>query len=331
VLKQAFFSEDIFQSAINSSNEGKTFDFSAFISLNPTEYSKIDPAYLEWFIGFSEGDGNFGIKTSAVASDRCTFCINQADLRVLKSIKETLGMGRVTSYKQKTKVKGGEEIRIYGRYLVDNPQDITALIYLFNGHLHIKKCQKKFEQWILTYNNLYNTNIKAKPLGSYTRISTKNCWLVGFWEADGGFSASFTNRLRIKGYIDQDDEKSLMKHISSLFGGALTLRSGTKSVYRVEFQSFASVQKICTYCTSLVGRKKDAFLVWEKIVSYVVNQSHLLPSNFPALKSLVDELQYLNNLFKIKKSVLDMELKELEKLDDLPPFENGDPDFFEQT
>jgi hypothetical protein len=263
---------------------------------------------LEWFIGFSEGDGNFGIITSDLHQNRCSYCINQADLRVLKSIQKRLGLGKISSYTQKTKVNTGVEDRIYGRFLVKNPREVEILIHLFNGNLHIKKCQKTFEDWVSTYNNLYSTNIKLKPLGDHKRISLKNRWLVGFWEADGGFSASFTNRLRLKAYIDQKDEELLLKHVVSLFGGGgVSLRRETKSVYRAEFQGSSQLKQITEYCNHLVGRKKDAFNTWVEIVSFFLNQRHLLPINFSIIRELVVKLQYLNNLFKIKKSVLVLE------------------------
>jgi hypothetical protein len=63
VINQIFFSESIFQSATEDSNERQIFDFSAFTALNPTEFSKIDPAFLELFIGFSEGRRTVPSKT----------------------------------------------------------------------------------------------------------------------------------------------------------------------------------------------------------------------------------------------------------------------------
>jgi LAGLIDADG endonuclease len=263
---------------------------------------------LEWFIGFSEGDGSFGIITSDLHQDRYSYCINQADLRVLKFIQKMLGFGNITTYKQKTKVNNGVEERIYGRFLVKNPREVEILIHLFNGNLHIKKCQRTFEIWVRTYNNLYSTNIKVKSLGDLKRINLENRWLVGFWEADGGFSASFNNRMRLKAYIDQNDEQLLLEHIRSLFGGgSVYLRTGTANVYRVEFQGSSQLQQIIKYCNHLVGRKKDAFDIWVKIVSFFLNQDHLLPLNFSIIRELVAELQYLNKLFKIKKSVLILE------------------------
>jgi hypothetical protein len=55
-----------------------------------------------------------------------------------------LGFGKISSYKQKTRVSTGVEERVYGRFLVKNPQEVEKLIHLFNGNLHIKKCQKTF-------------------------------------------------------------------------------------------------------------------------------------------------------------------------------------------
>jgi hypothetical protein len=164
------------------------------------------------------------------------------------------------------------------------------------------------EDWVSTYNNLYYTNIKVKPLGDHKRISLKNRWLVGFWEADGGFYAAFTNRMRLKAYIDQKDEKLLLQHIASLFGGgSVYLRRETASVYRVDFQGSVQLKQIIKYCNCFVGRKKDAFDTWVEIVAFFLNQGHRLPPNFSIIRDLVAKLKYLNQIFKVKKSVLVLE------------------------
>jgi hypothetical protein len=68
-LTSIFFSEAKFE-------ENKPhFDFSEFLKHNQA-FSKDDISFLEWFIGFSEGDGNFGIIKSKRHRDRAKFTLS---------------------------------------------------------------------------------------------------------------------------------------------------------------------------------------------------------------------------------------------------------------
>ena len=80
------------------------FDFSSFIN----NYKFIDQSWLEWFVGFSEGDASWIISNS-----RFYFIITQKETAILYHIQETLGFGSVT-----IDAKG------IGRYIVSNKDHI---------------------------------------------------------------------------------------------------------------------------------------------------------------------------------------------------------------
>jgi len=61
-----------------------SFDFTSFYK----NYKFIDPKWLEWFIGFVEGDGSF-----FVTGGKLCFNITQKDIKVLHHIQEVLGFG----------------------------------------------------------------------------------------------------------------------------------------------------------------------------------------------------------------------------------------------
>ena len=49
-----------------------------------------DSLLLEWYIGFSEGNGSFTTSTN-----RCYFIINQKDIQLLYKIRKKLGFGQI--------------------------------------------------------------------------------------------------------------------------------------------------------------------------------------------------------------------------------------------
>ena len=69
-----------------------TYNFDEYSNLIPKHKNKINKKFLEWFIGFTEGDGSF-----IVSKDKVYFDITQnlQDIQVLYYIKKELGFGKV--------------------------------------------------------------------------------------------------------------------------------------------------------------------------------------------------------------------------------------------
>lgn len=111
--------------------------------------------FMEWFIGFSEGDVYFGF----IRGCPC-FCINQVDLVILEYIKNNLGFGNITIFKQKGSV--------YAQYMVTDITSIESFIVSINGNLFLKKTQMRFEKLVNSFNQKYNKQISLKvPLNSF--------------------------------------------------------------------------------------------------------------------------------------------------------------------
>lgn len=96
------------------------FDFSAF----KMYHKPIEDKWLEWFIGFTEGDGAILEYKGGLS-----YVISQKDVKVLYHIRETLGFGNV-----KIKYDLG-----FGRYEVTGFDNIHKLACLFNGNLILDK------------------------------------------------------------------------------------------------------------------------------------------------------------------------------------------------
>jgi hypothetical protein len=85
---------------------------------------------LEWFVGFTEGDGCFGVDYK---SNRIQFIITQKEPQVLYKIKKTLGFGVVRQHADG-----------YYRYNVSEKSNLLHLIKIFSGRLVFNKTNLRF-------------------------------------------------------------------------------------------------------------------------------------------------------------------------------------------
>ena len=131
LYQHLFLKDNIYALSIASlplltpSNSNRSFDFSAF----ETMYSKLYPhspkpskAFLEWFIGFTEGDGSF------IVSKRggLQFVITQSssDVQVLNYIQTNLGFGKVIQQSKSNNTH---------RFIVQDVSHILLICLIFNG------------------------------------------------------------------------------------------------------------------------------------------------------------------------------------------------------
>lgn len=163
--------------AFSRQNNSEQEKYLAFNSITPGN-KILDNSFLDWFIGFTEGDGNF--KTFKDSGKmRVSFTINQADLYVLKDIQEKFEFGNVTTFSQPN--PSTKEISTYARYTVYESAAILALIELFNGNLYLEKVNTRFSRWVEIYNTHYFKNgdssimLKGRKLSSF--ITLENGWL----------------------------------------------------------------------------------------------------------------------------------------------------------
>jgi len=84
---------------VNVINIKERFCFHAFLH---SEYKPIncsaDKDWLEWFVGFCEGDGSFFVTKKGLH-----FSIAQDELYILNHIKDTLGFGKISKFSSQRK------------------------------------------------------------------------------------------------------------------------------------------------------------------------------------------------------------------------------------
>lgn len=157
-----------------------SFNFSEYKLHLPEHKKKINSKNLEWFIGFTEGDGSF-----IVSKNKIYFDITQSlvDIKILYYIKKELGFGKILQRK--------ETNRSVGVYYITGKENFTRLIHIFNGNIICPHKKTQFKLWLQTYNLQYRENIKY--IDQNKELNLDNGWLSGFIDAEGYFGARIKN------------------------------------------------------------------------------------------------------------------------------------------
>lgn len=262
-------------------------DFDSFYSI----HKYIDPKWLAWFIGFSEGDGGLH-----VYNNQCLFAITQSEESVLQEIKSVLGFG---------KVYFDSSVNSY-RYRVHGKSNILILATLFNGRFASKNKIEQLGNWLKVLNKkseviTYNPN-PFKP-------TLSDGWLSGFTDAEGCFYISVVkqkakltvisskgeeekvekiySRVRLRFNLDQKDE-SLLLHIKSLFGFGSVNKTRDPGVFKYSNGSFKANSVTVDYFESfpLKTKKQASFQKWSEIRRILLAKEHLLPGGIERIRKL---------------------------------------------
>jgi hypothetical protein len=269
----------------------RPFNFSAFYKTLPPDFLKPDQQFLEWFVGFSEGDGCFCVS----ATGRCSFTISQRDELLLQLIRQTLGFGSICP------VRNSPGMFHYN--VSSLKKDIFPLIQLFNGNLLLKKTNKRFKSWVANYNRRCGTELKVVSRwdGTFktvehdsqrdpafqeaalqkTSVVWNSSWLSGFIEAEGCFSVLLrkpdVEALKFQWVpqyqIVQKGESELVLHVAFLIGRGCFSRSVWErlpvttledGIYRFMAGSRISVELIQGYLIKhpLRGKKALSYSKW---------------------------------------------------------------------
>jgi len=131
----------------------------------------IDPIFLQWFIGFSEGDGSILNRDSG----RLTFILTQKESSILYHVQEVLGFGRITL---------DQDSNCY-RFIVEDLASIYKLAHLFNGNIILENRIDQLTKWISVLESKgYPISANLTPVS----ITLFDGWLSGFTDAEGCFT-----------------------------------------------------------------------------------------------------------------------------------------------
>lgn len=153
------------------------FNFESYSKVKPS-HKIIDKRFLEWFIGFTEGDGSFISYNGKPVFD---ITQNLTDIQILKYIRTTLGFGKI--------IIRDEPHRNVGVFYVTGKDNFIRQIKIFNGNIRSIYKQNQFEQWVKNYNLYYNEDIQIKKNSTF--LSQRDSWLSGFIDAEGCFETRY--------------------------------------------------------------------------------------------------------------------------------------------
>jgi hypothetical protein len=248
-----------------------TFNFTKFNKFYlPEHKKKIDQSFLEWFVGFAEGDGSFIVSNTKNGKKRLFFILVQKDEQALHKLRSSIGFGKIQKHQNSH------------RYAVSSSKDIDRLINLFNGNLLLNKTNERFRLWVNARNESKLNQPQIKIQGQLKDVEyLKNSWLSGFIAAEGCFNVrhSFSKaqrsfdeyRLKFRFILDQKNEEEILKSIQKSIGsGFVYSRKKNDSQFRYTVQHRDYILLIINYlkrCPLRVKKNVDVVRM-QKLINY---------------------------------------------------------------
>nr|QNR58501.1 hypothetical protein [Diaporthe longicolla] len=260
----------------------KSFEFSSFYSKFKEYYPDLkqpNSRFLEWLIGFSEGEGSFIIAKRGDLS----FVVTQSssDIEVLNYIRDNLGFGRVIkqSIKQNTH-----------RFVIQDFKNVYLICLLFNGNMVFPTRKARF----LTFLSTFNERLTRKNLNTITPLD--NCviptledgWLSGISDGEGSFTCSLlsnSSAFRFRFILTQKWEanKCVFEHIlrllnkHSIEGGSAVVAHDADNVWELRINGLKNCKGLFIYFDNynLISKKRDSYLKWKSLYNRLVNKDHL--------------------------------------------------------
>jgi hypothetical protein len=261
-------------------NLSKSFEFESFYTKYKEYYPKLnqpDKRFLEWFIGFSEGEGSFILAKRGDLS----FIVTQSslDVEILNYIRDNLGFGKVIkqSVKQDTH-----------RFIIQDIKNLYLICLIFNGNMVFPTRKARF----LTFLCFFNERLIKKDLNTIIPIDTcviptlDDNWLVGITDGEGCFTCSLlsnSSAFRYRFILTQKwkANKYALEHILKklneyLIEGSITPHNAD-NVWELRVNGLKNCKGLFIYFDNhkLVSKKRDSYIKWKLLYNRLVNKDHL--------------------------------------------------------
>lgn len=263
-------------------------------SAKPIHIKEYNKNFIDWFVGFTEGDGSFIIDYK---TNRPSFIITQKDPKVLYYIRKNIGFGKVYLCNDK-----------YYRYIVSKKTNLLYLINLFSGKLLLFKTNQRYINWIYSFNLHYKLNDIIEICYIIKVLDNTNAWLSGFIDAEGCFDAVQRSKrltFRMRFSIKQKGEFIVFNNLPYIWKkkekcGYLTKK---KDIIIYTMDSIKSLQFLLQYLKifKLHSNKNISFIKWLKL--YRVIEDGNRGKSYETIKDMAQNI----NKFGVEDSVHDLE------------------------
>lgn len=281
LYQHLFFETDyICLSILTISQKNRSFDFTSFYFKFSEYYPNLkqpSSKFLEWFIGFSEGEGCFIL---AKRGD-LAFVVTQSttDVKSLNYIKDNLGFGKVIkqSVKQNTH-----------RFIIQDIKNLCLICLLFNGNMVFPTRKARFLTFLSSFNEklLRKNLITITPLDICVTPSLKDGWISGITDGEGSFTCSLLSNssgYRFRYILTQKWEanKFVLEHIINIFNEHLVQGSvvphSANDVWEIRVNGVKNCEGLFNYFDeySLITKKQDSYSKWKLLHSRLVKKDHL--------------------------------------------------------
>jgi hypothetical protein len=277
------------------------FCFKLFKNLENEKYKNVEDSFLQWFVGFFEGDGCLVM----TKQKNLTFVITQAtaDIQILYKIQNIFGFGSV--------LPQGERV---SRFVVQNLLDLQKLLLILNGNLVLPSRQKYFQ----TFLNNFNTKVpKKKHLffiePAFTKVmpSSKDAWLSGFTDAEGCFTVNFlrgSSVYRIRYLVRQKGSENLpvLSHLIEVFGTGSVEAHSKKENFCFVISGSRHCLKVYSYFKNfpLQTKKAKSFDLWKEVHQQIQLKKHLDLKMLPQLIEKAKSVHQNNKSLGSKSGIL---------------------------
>jgi len=275
----------------------KTFDFTTFYTKFSEYYPNLEQPskeFLEWFIGFSEGEGSFIVAKRGDLS----FVIVQStnDVQVLNYIKDNLGFGRVVLQSSKLKTH---------RFIIQDIKNLFLICLLFNGNMVFPTRNARFLTFLSSFNEkLLKKNLTPiSPLINCVTPSLFDGWISGITDGEGCFTISLlsnSSAYRIGFFLTQKWEanKFVLEHIMNLFsqnlafGSVYSRYNNPLDIWDLKINGVKNCKGLFLYFDnySLKTKKKDSYLKWKLIHTRLAKGDHLNDTTRQELINLAKQI-----------------------------------------
>ena len=256
--------------------------------------------FLNWFIGFSEGDGSF---IKATRGD-LYFVISQdtRDKQVLEYIQRELNLGKVISQGKTT-----------SRFVIQDKLGLYLIALIFNGNLRTPDKLESFNKFL----NALNISIKnprgralsklkelgldtsvykyIEPIKTTKTITLDDTWLLGFIDAEGCFHVGLSTenryyRLCFDLAQKGAENKMILDRLFELFKVGVVSKHYHDNIWQIRVSGLSDTLVVINYLENLnfplLTKKASSYLLWKQIRNSISLKEHLDPVQRQKLISL---------------------------------------------